>query len=191
MSIILNAAIFLITAFLTVRFFKKDGVWSFENGAVAFRYFTVLSNVFCALAALAMCLAPDQRWAWLLKYVGTAAVTVTLLTVFLFLGPAVGGVKELLKGSDLFMHLLTPLMALTSFCVFERRGLSFGTAMLGVLPVAFYGLFYLYKVILVPEHKRWEDFYGFNKSGKWPISFAAMHVGAFLISLGLMALQNL
>lgn len=190
MSLLINAFIFVITTVLTVRFFYQDGRWAVSNGAEAFRFFTVLSNVFCAVAALLMCLAPSQSWVWLLKYVATVAVSVTLLTVFLFLGPSFG-YKELLKGSDFFMHLLTPLLALVSFCAYEKRGLSFGTALFGVLPVLLYGILYLYKVVIVPEGKRWDDFYGFNKGGKWPIAFTAMILGAFLVCLGLMALQNL
>lgn len=190
MALAINAAIFAITLIIMIRCFKKDGRWAWENGVVVFKYFTVLSNVFCALAALLMCFVPEQNWAWLLKYVGTAAVTVTMLTVLLFLGPSFG-YRDLLKGPDFCMHLLNPLLAIVSFCVFERRGLSFGAAMLGLVPVALYGLVYLYKVVIVPEDKRWDDFYGFNKDGKWPIAFSAMVVGASLISLGLMALQNL
>lgn len=189
MDTMINAAIFIITAGLTLRFFYQDGRWAIQNGAPAFRYFTVLSNVFCALTALLMCLLPSQDWVWLLKYVGTAAVTVTMMTVLLFLGPHYG-YKELLKGSDFFMHLLTPLLALVSFCVYEKRGLSFYTALIGALPVLFYGLFYLYKVVFAPAEKRWDDFYGFNQAGKWPIAFTAMNLGGVLICFGLMALQN-
>ena len=50
-----------------------------------------------------------------------------------------------------------------------------------------YGLFYLYKIMYAPEEKRWEDFYTFNRGGKWPISFAAMLLGGFLISIVLRA----
>ena len=32
---------------------------------------------------------------------------------------------------------------------------------------------------------------GFNRGGKWPLAFAAMLAGTFLICLGIMALQNL
>jgi hypothetical protein len=42
----------------------------------------------------------------------------------------------------------------------------------------------------MPEGKRWDDFYGFNKNGKWPVMFAVMLTGTFLICLGLMALQQ-
>ena len=193
-SILINAAIFIITAFFTIRFFRKDGKWDISRGKKAFRFFTCLSNVFCAFAALLTAVfqlsgsLPDVIW--ILKYIGTAAVTVTMLTVLLFLGP-IYNYKDLLKGSDLFMHLITPLLALLSFCVFEKRGMSFRISLFGLLPVFLYGPLYLYKTVYAPEDKRWDDFYAFNKTGKWPVSFAAMFTGTFLICLGIMALQNL
>ena len=33
---------------------------------------------------------------------------------------------------------------------------------------------YINRVLFAPEGRRWEDFYGFNKGGKWPLSLAAM-----------------
>ena len=73
----------------------------------------------------------------------------------------------------------------------ERRGLDFGTALLGILSVALYGPWYLYRIRFVPEDRRMEDFYGFNRNGNWAVSFAAMLAGTFLLCMGLMALQNL
>ena len=192
MDIILNLAIFLITAFIVVFvFFRREHHWDLQRGRSALRFFTAQSNILCAAAALMMCLFPQSQVVWLLKYTGTAAVTVTMLTVFLFLAPSIGeGWTVLLKGSDFFMHLVTPLLALISFCAFEKRGMDFRTALLGVLPVMIYGPWYLYKIQFAPENKRWDDFYGFNKGGKWPISFAMMLIGTFLICMGIMALQN-
>lgn len=187
---LLNLYIFAVTLFFTVRFFRKDGQWSLARGRGAFRFFTVQSNALCAASALLICLLPESREAWLLKYVGTAAVTVTMLTVLFFLGPAMG-YGNLLKGSDLFMHLITPLAALISFCAFEKRGMGFGDALWGLVPVVVYGVWYLYKILYAPKEKRWEDFYGFNKTGKWPVSMAAMFLGAFAVCMGLMALQNI
>ena len=136
MSAIINAVIFAVTLALTVLTFYRKGTWSAGHARKAFRFFTVQSNVFCGAAALLMCLFPGQGWSWTLKYVATAAVSVTMLTVFLFLGPTQGGYAALLRGSDFFMHLTTPLLAIISFCVYERRGMGFGTALLGMLPVA-------------------------------------------------------
>ena len=169
MSRIINIAIFAITLPLVVLLFFKDGRFRPDRARKAFRFFTVQSNAFCAVAALLMCLWPGQRWVWIVKYIGTAAVTVTLLTVFLFLGPSSGGYGALLRGSDFFMYLVTPLLAIVSFGFFERRGMGFAEALWGMLPVVCYGLWYLYKTIYAPESRRWEDFYGYNKGGKWPV----------------------
>lgn len=188
---LINGAIFAITLVLVIRFFRKDGKWNPERGKFAFRFYTTLSNVLCAASALLMCLAPESRLAWLLKYIGTAAVTVTMMTVFLFLAPSIGSLGKLLQGPELFMHLLTPLLAILSFSLWERRGMTFGESLWGMLPVVLYGPYYLYRILYAPEGKRWEDFYGFNKGGKWPVSFLAMAIGTLLICLGLMALQNI
>lgn len=197
-DIILNLLIFLITLVLVISMFRKDGKWVPERGKKAFRYYTCQSNALCAAAALATAAAglagEIPEWVWILKYIGTAAVTVTMLTVFLFLAPSVGKdwYDVLLKGPvNLFMHLLTPLAALVSFCVFEKQGMTFPQSLWGLLPVVYYGPLYLNRILYAPEEKRWEDFYGFNKGGKWPAAFAAMLTGTFLMCMGLMALQNL
>ncbi len=193
MSIAFDLAIFFITLVLTVRFFRKDGAWNAEKGKIAFRFFTVQSNVLCALSALLLCLFPGSRAVWLLKYAGTAAVSVTMLTVLFYLGPLFG-YKKLLSGGDLFMHLITPLLALVSFCAFEKRGLAFSEALWGLAPVILYGALYMYRVVFCPRvapEKAWDDFYGFNNTGKYYLSAAVMAAGTFLICLGLMALQNL
>ena len=192
----LNILIALITLIIVVSFFRKEGQWVPERGKFALRFFTTLSNLLCAAACLLTALAINAggipEWIWMLKYIGTAAVTVTMLTVLFFLAPSFGkgALKVLLSGTDLFMHLITPLLALVSFCVFEKRGMTFCQSLWGMLPVVLYGPVYLYKILFALPEKRWDDFYGFNKQGKWPVAFAGMVLGTFLICMGLMALQN-
>ena len=151
-DIIINLLIFVITAGIVFRFSRKDGQRAPEQLRFVFRFYTTQSNVLCAVSALLMAvfaLAGNvPEWVWLLKYIGTAAVTVTMLTVFFFLAPSIASIGKnwveiLLTGSDIFMHLLTPLMALVSFCVFERRGMTFPQCLLGVLLVVLYGPLYL------------------------------------------------
>ena len=108
-DIILNLVIFGVTLYLVARLSRKDGKPAPDQLRTAFRFFTVQSNVLCALAALitAVCRLAGNLpgWAWLLKYIGTAAVSVTMVTVFVFLAPSIGKgwVDILLKGGDLFM----------------------------------------------------------------------------------------
>lgn len=192
-DMLLNVFLFVVTVYIFVFSFRKEGQWRAEYGMTALRFFTMQSNLLCAASALCICFFPENRAAWLLKYAGTAAVTVTMLTVFLFLAPSVGKdwVNVLLKGPSFFLHLLNPLVALVSFCVLEKRGMSFPECLAGLVPVVLYGPLYIYKIRFAPEDKRWKDFYGFNKGGKWPLAFAAMFAATLLLCLGFMGLQNL
>ena len=197
LDFILNLLIFLIMAVILVSFFRKDGRWDPDRVKNTFRYFTCQSNVLCAgsaLAAAAAQLAGNvPRWVWTLKYIGTAGVTVTMLTVFLFLAPSVGKdwYTVLLKGaSNLCMHLVTPLLAILSFCLPEKRGMSFLWSLWGLLPVVVYGQHYLYRILFAPEGKKWEDFYGFNKQGKWPLAFGMMLAGTFAVCMLFLLAQN-
>ena len=185
-----NLFIFLFTACAILSCFRKDGRWDPESGRKALRFFTILSNIFAGIAALLMAVTIPRPpfWIWLLKYVASCSVTVTFLTVMLFLGPSMG-YKALLSGRDFYLHLCGPLLALLSFVFLERfYTLSFALSLLGIVPVIVYGLVYLYKVVITG---RWDDFYGYNKSGKWPISMAAMYAGGFLVCVLVRALYNL
>ena len=111
-DIILNVLVFLATAVLVLSFPRKDGQWYPERIKKAFLFSTCQSNAFCAAACLAeavSALCGDiPEWIWMLKYIGTAAVTVTMLTVFLFLAPGIG------KGwaGILLMHTVSDFPAL-------------------------------------------------------------------------------
>ena len=175
----INILIFVITAISFLFCFRKDGRWDLRAGKKSLRFFTILSNLFCAVSALLWVLS-SSYWAWLLKYVGTVAVTVTLLTVIFFLGPNMG-YKPLFSGKELYLHLCGPLLAIVSFCFMECQfALSFSLSLLGILPVIIYGFVYLVEVVIL---KNWEDFYGYNKDGKWKISMAAMFAGGFAVCM--------
>ena len=90
----LNILIALITLIIVVSFFRKEGQWVPERGKFALRFFTTLSNMLCAAACLLTALAINAggipEWIWMLKYIGTAAVTVTMLTVLFLPAPSFG-----------------------------------------------------------------------------------------------------
>ena len=181
LSIILNTLnAFLIIGAVLYALLKT------EEKSMIFRYFTVLSNLLCAAASLicafSHALGSFSFAASVLKYVGTCAVTVTMLTVILFLAPLTGSIKELTKGRDLLLHLVCPVLAVITYLLFDKIKMGPAYIFSGVLPVLFYGSFYLYKVVFAPEDRRWEDFYMFNKTGRWPVSFAAMVAGSLIIS---------
>ena len=145
------------------------------------RYFTVQSNLFCAAALLCAAVyglfgrASAAAELWL--FAGTVA-TVTLLTVLFFLIPQYG-VKALYTGPDLFLHLLCPAAALISFAFRPRIAAPSAFAAIGVLPVLAYAALYRRKVVVTEE---WNDFYGFNRGGRWKLSLAVMTVCTALLS---------
>lgn len=186
-SIIINAVIFVAMFAIVISHFREDGVWQFRKGLKQFRFFTNLSNILCAVAALLMAISQIgggvSQPVFMLKYLGTVSLTLTFLTVLLFLAPFQGGFAKWFGGEFLYTHLIGPLLAILSFCLLERRPMSLGTAMMGLIPMLLYGAVYMYKVMLAPEEQRWEDFYGFNQKGMWLISGIAMIVGASIICL--------
>lgn len=186
-SIIINAVIFVATFAIVISHFREDGVWRFRSGLKQFRFFTNLSNILCAIAALLMAFSQIgsevSQAVFMLKYLGTVSLTLTFLTVLLFLAPFHGGFAKWFGGEFFYTHLVGPLLAILSFCMLEKRPMSLGTAMMGLIPMLLYGAVYLYKIRLAPEEKRWEDFYGFNRNGMWMFSGVVMIVGASLICL--------
>ena len=153
--------------------------------SVVMRFFTVLSNLFCALSCLAFALGRLSGniplALYILKYMSTCAVTVTLVTVLVFLGPRLG-YKFLLSGPDFWLHFAVPVLAIVTYLAWDHTSMRGWAVLLGALPVIVYGALYLYKVVLVSPEKGWPDFYGFNQNGKWPVSFAAMITAGFVIS---------
>ena len=60
-----------------------------------------------------------------------------------------------------------------------------------MIPVVLYAQLYSYKIFLAPDGKRWDDFYGFNRNGKWRVSYLLMHLGTAIICIGLYLLLNM
>ena len=161
----------------------------------AIPYFTMQSNLYCALVSTVCAVwaffAEESQWLLILKYSCTCAITVTLVTVFCYLGPRYRNWGYLLSGMNLWMHLLCPLLSIASLLMRAPIDFPFAVTFAGLAPVVLYGLLYAKKVLLDPPEKRWEDPYGFTKGVKWIWSMGAMFCGSFLISLGLWALLGI
>ena len=183
-SAVINEAIVFCTALAMYALIRRTPR---EKQMENYRYFTVLSNLFCALTALVLLICElfgaMPLWAVALKYMGTVVVTVTFLTVFLYLLPASRSREGLLNTwPETTMHLITPVLAILSFLCFEKKGLSGWVIPLGLLPVLLYGWLYLDRVVAT---KAWPDIYGFNKGGRWRLSFGLMTVGTVAIAVAL------
>ena len=193
LSIVVNLIIVLWMAYCTYNIVTK-GLGGNMSGRfiTALRYYTVESNLLAAFSALVMFIArlangQPKSFSSNLKYYGTCTVSVTLVTVLVFLGPNFG-LKKLLAGDNLYLHLIGPLLCIISYCFLDRGPkLSMSHVWKSLIPTLVYAIVYFVMVIIL---KKWPDFYGFNAGGKWYISVAAMLAGAFVISLIIKALHN-
>lgn len=199
-SLLLNALVILFVFLSTVSFFRLGGQGNMkEGGKKALVYFTVDSNLLCALACLALCVwdgialargggALVPRWLDLFKFTGSVAVGVTFFTTLCYLLPVSGfDCKLLYAGWNFCLHALCPLVAMDSWAFFERSApLPFAWVLLGLAPTLVYGLVYCRMVIV---KKQWKDFYHFNVGGKWYVSMFVMLLLSFGIGAGLWALR--
>ncbi len=181
-SAVINEAILFSTGLALFALVRRTPR---EKLPESFRFFTVLSNLFCALTALVLLLCElfgaMPAGAVVFKYVGTAAVTVTLCTVFFYLLPASRSLEGLLTPwPEFIMHLVTPALAILSFLCFEKGRMTAWAIPLAVLPVLLYGCLYLNRVVVA---RAWPDLYGFNKTGQWKRSFALMVAGAVVVAV--------
>jgi len=155
----------------------------------AMKYFTVQSNLLCAMVSLVCAVwslfRPEPGWLLIVKYAATCAVTITFVTVFCYLGPRFRNWDFLLSGANLWMHLICPLITIASLLLRVPVQFPFAVTFAGLAPVVLYGLLYVKKVILDPPARRWEDLYGFTKGVNWKLSLTAMLALSFAVGTAL------
>lgn len=202
LSLILNIAILVLVTICFVGLFVSGGDGNMKVlGVKGFRYFTIDSNILMGLVSLLfipfnilVMIKKDYvipKIVYILKFTGTVAVTVTFLTVMFFLGP-LQGYDIMLEGNNLFMHLITPLLAIVSVFLFENVGkMSVKETLYGSIPTVIYSFVYTFMVAII---SKWRDFYGFTFGGKYyliPVSLIAMYGLSFGIGIGLYKLSKL
>lgn len=195
-AIILN--LFIIGATVYSIYDVASDVMAFGGGKFLFRYFTIDSNLlmsFVASAAIFFNISNIRfkkntmpLWFTLIKFAATCAVTLTFLVVMLFLW-RIYGLAMLLEGGNLFMHMITPLVALFLF-VFIEKSYRFKLKyfLFGIIPTIIYGIVYIVCVLLV---RCWPDFYGFNQNGMWYVMLPIMLAGSTLIAFLVCLFHNI
>ena len=208
-SLLFNALIVLFTVHCVINIFRvsimsSDGALE-ATGWVAFRYFTVLSNVLMAIVSFIFIVFNVKnairdtyefpRWLLIVKYLSTVSVSVTFMTCVLFLGPIVMPLVgftffDLFVNENFFMHFFTPALAIVTFIFFERiQPFKLIETLYGMIPTVVYSLVYVPMVLT----GGWPDFYGFTFGGTmWavPISLIAMYGLTYGLSAALRALQK-
>lgn len=204
-SIVLNVIIFILTVVASVIMFTGfkfmgDDIVLEDTKIKMLRFFTVQSNIFMGIMGLIFSIKEIQILKgekeeisiklYIFKLMSTVSVALTFLTVIAYLGPiSEGGIPSMLKNSNLFFHLIIPVISIVTFAVFERTDkMFFKHSFLGIVPMFLYSIFYLVNVLIHMENGKVSpvyDWYWFVQGGVWQMVFVMpiMLVGTYLISL--------
>ena len=205
-SLIINILIVIMTLFSSIMMFTG---FKFMHGPEVvlestklgmFRFFTVDSNIFMGIVALIWCIKEIKilkgkkvsitRIDYLLKLMSTTAVGLTFLVVFLYLGPiAKDGIVSLLMNSNLFFHLIIPIISIITFVLYEKNSQSsFKDTFYGLIPTMIYAIYYIINVLVHMENgfvSPKYDFYWFVQNGVWTAIFVVpiIFILTYMISL--------
>lgn len=174
LSIISNLLIAIIApyAWLSMVFASKEGMLV-STGLGSLKYFTVLSNLFAALAAVVYLFnnRRPSRKVKVLKYVAAVSVGLTFVVVMVFLGPLFG-YPFMFAGPNFWLHLFVPLLAMTEFVFLNETGMKYKDNLWAVVPMLVYGIFYMGNNIIngIGQWPHTNDWYSFLAWG-YPIGF--------------------
>ena len=212
-SMILNIIIAIFTLFATIAMFTG---WDFMNVHQTIlestklgmlKFFTVQSNLLIGIASTIFVVEELKiiknkkdnisKRLLILKLLSTTAVGLTFFVVFTYLGPiSKGGILSMLFNSNLFFHLIIPILSIVCFIFFEKNNqISFKETFWGIAPTALYEIFYLSNVLIHAENGKVSpiyDWYWFVQNGVWTAIIVApmMIVISYIISLVLWKLNK-
>ena len=168
-----------------------------SNLAETMKYFTTLSNVLvtlCAFVNLILYVVSISKrkncvkeFFQVMKLISVVAVAITFTIVMVFLAPNNTTGIDLFAGSQLFMHVITPIAAVFSFIFLEyQTKIRFRFFYFPVFFALAYGAFYISYAFLAPAGQA-IDWYGFMfEAGARvaPVDLTKFTLGQFLLFLG-------
>ena len=143
------------------------------RGEASFRFFTVCSNLFSALACfLSVPFAVEgvrkneyriPEWCIALHYMGATTVAVTLIFSIFLIAP-VKGLEIAFGGVNFFLHFLCPLMCICAFIFLQSEcRMGWRHTLLSLVPFFIYATVYFIEVVVIgAEAGGWDDFYQLN-----------------------------
>lgn len=207
-SIILNGIIFLLTLFASVIMFTG---LKFMHGVEPilettklgmFKFFTVDSNIFIGIISFIFLLYEIRLLKgnikeipiklYIFKLMSTVSVSLTLFVVFFYFVPITNfKVLPMIMNSNLFFHLIIPILSIITFVLFEKTDkLKYRYTFFGLIPSFIYGVYYLINILIHMEYFKVSpiyDFYYFVQNGVWtsiiviPIIFLITYVISLIL----------
>ena len=169
-----------------------------SSGVENFKYYTVLTNVFCGIVSaiylVFILFKKDTDKIRILKLAAVCGVAITFAVVAFMFGPLYGYPQFYQRG-NLFFHLLLPLTAMTEFILVKRAKMPFKYTVFAAVPTLLYGMGYLLNILINGIGGPWpytNDFYAFLSWG-WPVGiaiFATITLMAFAVACIFRAISN-
>lgn len=199
-EIILNLIIVIFTVIgiiLMITSKAEEGALQ-SSGIENFKFYTVLTNVFCGIIASVFLvfkiLKKDTEKIRALKLAAVVGVAITFAVVAFMFGPLYGFLQFYKRG-NLYFHLLLPVTAMIEFIVIRRKKMPFRYAVYAAVPTLIYAIGYLLNILINGIGGAWpdtNDFYGFLNWG-WPVGiaiFTGIPLTAFGVACIFRAISN-
>ncbi|MBQ6016521.1 MAG: hypothetical protein IJL19_01410 [Clostridiales bacterium] len=199
-EIIFNLVIVLLAVtgiILMLTSYPEEGALQ-SSGLENFKFYTVLTNVFCGIIALVqlifILLKKDTDKIRVLKLAAVVGVAITFAVVAFMFGPLYG-YPQFYKRGNLFFHLIEPLAAIAEFILIRREKMPFRYTVFAAIPTLLYGIGYLLNILINGIGGPWpytNDFYAFLSWG-WPVGiaiFTGIPLTAFAVACVFRAISN-
>ena len=195
----INGALsFIVLVWLIIE--ANVAVTEFTSTADIFKYFTVQSNVISGAVSIAFAvyavmlikgkIGEIPGFLYILRLLATTSVSLTMITVLVYLGPLFGYVF-MLSRYNFFYHLLLPLLAIVSFLFFDITDkISFKQTFIALSHFGVYAIVYLSLVLThiedgaVPAAYDWYSFTYLGINAAFIIA-AVLLVVTYAIAFGL------
>ena len=183
-SLVYNIIIFLLVLIGTIFMFTGYQFMTNtrlldSNGFEAFKYYTVDSNILVGISSFIMIIyeilflkkktKEIPKYVYVLKYIGVVGVMLTFIVTAFYLSPMYGKDFILLyMNTNLFFHLVVPLLALYSYVKYEKNKLEYKYTFITLSSVIIYAIFYITNILLHLENGKVVkeyDWYGFVIGG--------------------------
>lgn len=199
-EIILNIVIvgFTIVGIILMLTGKPEEGALQSTGIENFKFYTVLTNVFCGIIALIylvlILLKKNTDKLAVFKLAAVCGVAITFAVVAFMFGPLYG-FPQFYKRGNLFFHLLEPVTAMVEFLLVRRQKMPFRFTVFAAVPTLLYGIGYMLNILINGIGGPWpytNDFYAFLSWG-WPVGigiFATITLTAFGVACLFRAVSN-
>ena len=197
--LVLIGSIFMFTGF---KFMSSSNLILQTTKLGMFKYYTVDSNILIGIVSLILLIYEYKlinkkidkipKTIYILKFIGTAGITLTFLTTLLFLAPQYG-FFAMYNNTNLLFHFMVPVLSIISYIMFEKYENSYKYSFLGIVPMFIYSIIYTVNIIIHLEEGTMKyDIYGFLKGdiNNAYIVLPSIYLVSILISIVLIFLNR-